>query len=215
MNAARPAAPALALVLAFVPPSLEGQATTAPAPCDAGQPDAAVRMVDVAPGVRLEVLDWGGNGPPMVFLPGFGNTAHVFAEFAPRFSDAFRVLAVTRLGFGVSGRPSSGYDVPTLAAVTLAVLDSLSLEPVAIVAHSFGGNELTYIAANHPDRVRAAIYLDAAIDFQSLYATPDWFTDWPDVPAMTALDSSSIAAVRSYVRRHPGPGHSVRRRSSD
>ena len=179
------------------------EAARGPAQCTTG-PRAAVRMIEVAPGVHLEVLDWGGNGPPMVFLPGFGNTAHVYSAFAPRFTDAFRVMAITRLGFGVSSRPSSGYDVPSLVAMTQAVLDSLSLDAVTLVAHSFGGNELTYIAANHPDRINAAIYLDAAIDFPSLYATPDWFTDWPEVPAMTARDSSSVAAVQLYMRRTMG-----------
>ncbi|HEX9563752.1 MAG TPA: alpha/beta hydrolase [Gemmatimonadaceae bacterium] len=179
------------------------EAARGPAQCTTG-PRAAVRMIEVAPGVQLEVLDWGGNGPPMVFLPGFGNTAHVYAEFAPRFTDTFRVLAITRLGFGVSSRPSSGYDVPSLAAMTLAVLDALSLDTATIVAHSFGGNELTYIAANHPARINAAIYLDAAIDFPSLYATPDWFADWPESPAMTARDSGSVAAVQSYMRRTMG-----------
>jgi pimeloyl-ACP methyl ester carboxylesterase len=179
------------------------EAARGAAQCTTG-PLAAVRMIDVAPGVQLEVLDWGGDGPPMVFLPGFDNTAHVYSGFAPRFTDRFRVLAITRPGFGVSSRPSSGYDVPSLAAMTLAVLDSLSLARVTLVAHSFGGNELTYIAASHPDRIHAAIYLDAAIDFPSLYATPDWFTDWPEVPAMTARDSSSVAAVQSYMRRTMG-----------
>ena len=35
-----------------------------------------VKFVTVAPGVKLEVLDWGGNGPPLVFLAGLGFTAH-------------------------------------------------------------------------------------------------------------------------------------------
>lgn len=39
-------------------------------------------FVNVAPGVDLEVLDWGGEGPPLVFLPGLGNTAHAFDDFA-------------------------------------------------------------------------------------------------------------------------------------
>lgn len=40
----------------------------------------AVRLVTVAPDVRLEVLDWGGAGRPVVLLAGLGNTAHVFAR---------------------------------------------------------------------------------------------------------------------------------------
>jgi pimeloyl-ACP methyl ester carboxylesterase len=47
------------------------------------------------------VLDWGGTGPPLVFLAGLGNTAHVFDHFAHQFTDRFRVLGVTRRGYAV------------------------------------------------------------------------------------------------------------------
>jgi len=42
------------------------------------------RFIAVGQDVRLEVLDWGGAGRPLVLLPGGGNTAHVFDDFAPR-----------------------------------------------------------------------------------------------------------------------------------
>lgn len=36
-------------------------------------------------GVRISYLEWGGEGLALLFVPGFGNSAHVFDEFAPRF----------------------------------------------------------------------------------------------------------------------------------
>jgi len=36
--------------------------------------------------VRLEVLDFGGTGPPIVLLAGLGTSAHVFDEFAPKLT---------------------------------------------------------------------------------------------------------------------------------
>jgi len=36
--------------------------------------------------VKLEVLDWGGTGRPLVLLAGLGNTAHVFDDFAPKLT---------------------------------------------------------------------------------------------------------------------------------
>src|SRR5436305_4222626 len=41
-----------------------------------------VQFVAVEPGVKLEVLDWGGKGRPMVLLTGLGNNAHIFDGFA-------------------------------------------------------------------------------------------------------------------------------------
>jgi len=35
----------------------------------------AIKFVNVDKGVRLEVLDWGGRGRPVMRLPGGGDTA--------------------------------------------------------------------------------------------------------------------------------------------
>ena len=55
--------------------------------------------VTVEPEVRLEVLDWGGSGRPIVLLAGGGDTAHVFDDFAPKLDADFHVVAITRRGF--------------------------------------------------------------------------------------------------------------------
>lgn len=41
-----------------------------------------VQFVNVDNSVRLEVLDWGGTGRPLVLLAGLGFTAHVYDDFA-------------------------------------------------------------------------------------------------------------------------------------
>jgi non-heme chloroperoxidase len=67
-----------------------------------------VQFVTVDDSVRVEVLDWGGSGRPIVFLAGLGNTAHVFDEFAPKFTPNYHVYGITRRGFGASSAPESG-----------------------------------------------------------------------------------------------------------
>jgi len=52
---------------------------------DAWVPDPSLHkthFVTVQHGVRLEVLDWGGSGPPLIFLAGLGGTGHSFDGFA-------------------------------------------------------------------------------------------------------------------------------------
>ncbi|HEV7837950.1 MAG TPA: alpha/beta hydrolase, partial [Gemmatimonadaceae bacterium] len=120
--------------------------------------------VNVAPGVRLHVLDFGGNGTPLVFLTGIGNNAHVFDDFAQRFTSRHRVIAITRRGFGESSHPPDGYDQPTLAADVRAVLDTLGIPRAVLAGHSIGGYELTHFAARYPERVAGLIYLDAGSD---------------------------------------------------
>jgi non-heme chloroperoxidase len=123
-----------------------------------------VRFVVVDEGVRLEVLDWGGSGTPIVFLAGFGHSAHVFDELAPKLTDVGRVLAITRRGHGVSSHPASGYDDQRLADDVLAVLEALALERPVLAGHSLGGSELTTLGRQHSDRLAGLVYLDALQD---------------------------------------------------
>jgi pimeloyl-ACP methyl ester carboxylesterase len=124
-----------------------------------------VRHVSVAPGVQLEVLDWGapagGSGPALVFLAGLGNTGHVYDDFALRFRDRFHVYAITRRGFGTSSDAADGYDAATRARDIVTVLDSLQIDGAALAGHSVAGDELSKVAATYPARVRALVYLDA------------------------------------------------------
>jgi pimeloyl-ACP methyl ester carboxylesterase len=115
-------------------------------------------------GVRLHYLDWGGNGEPVVFLTGYGAPAHVFDDVAPRFTHAFRVVALTRRGRAPSETPLSGYDLETLTSDVKGLLDALKFSRVHIVAHSFGGSEATRLATDYRDRIASVVYLDAALD---------------------------------------------------
>ena len=49
-------------------------------------------------GVKLNYLDWGGKGDTLLFLHGMGDTAYRYDDFAPRFTNQFRVLGLTRRG---------------------------------------------------------------------------------------------------------------------
>lgn len=67
-----------------------------------------IQFVTVQAGVRLEVLDWGGSGRPVVLLAGLGNSAHVFDDFAEHLAEFCHVYGITRRGYGMSDRPDSG-----------------------------------------------------------------------------------------------------------
>jgi len=163
-----------------------------------------VRMVAVAPGASLEMLDWGGSGRPLVLLAGLHNTAHVFDDFAPSFTDSFHVYAITRRGFGRSSQPPDS-DAAMLVSDLRIVLDSLRLSKVILLGHSIAGEELTGFAGSYPDRCEALIYLDAAYDrsgtsaLKALAKLP-----WPARPPMTSADSASVAAVKAYYERTDG-----------
>lgn len=108
------------------------------------------QMVNVAAGVQLEVLDFGGTGRPIVLLAGLGNTAHVYDELAPRLTGVGHVYAVTRRGYGASSRPQSGYDVARLGEDVLAVIETLRLEKPVLVGHSMAGKDFPSLPSPPP-----------------------------------------------------------------
>lgn len=127
-----------------------------------------VQFVMVEKDVKLEVLDWGGTGRPLVLLTGLGNNAHVFDKFAPKLTDKYHVYGITRRGFGESSKPSpemASYAADRLGEDVLAVLDALHLEKPVIAGHSIAGEELSYIGTRHPERVAGLIYLDAGYPY--------------------------------------------------
>jgi pimeloyl-ACP methyl ester carboxylesterase len=123
-----------------------------------------------ANGQRLHYLDWGGSGPPLVFLPGMGHSAHVFDALAPRFVESHHVLALTLRGHGASSAPDRAYTVDSLASDTRAALGALRLANVTLVGHSLGGHVANRVAAMYPAAVARVVYLDAAKDSTGLAA---------------------------------------------
>ena len=121
-----------------------------------------------AAGVRLHFLDWGGDGPPLVLLPGLGQSAHVFRDLAAALADRMRVLALTPRAHGESDAPEGRYRVAMLAGDARAFLDALGIESAALGAHSFSGAVATRLAADHPERVSRIVYLDAVTDYAGM-----------------------------------------------
>ncbi|HZT96581.1 MAG TPA: alpha/beta hydrolase [Chloroflexota bacterium] len=151
-------------------------------------------------GVNLHYLDWGGQGPVLLFLTGLGNTAYIYDDLAPRFTDRFRVLGLTRRGHGRSDTTETGYDTGTLTEDVRAFLDALGIERASFVGHSLAGDELTRFVTLYPERVDRLVYLDAAYDRSGM---PDMMASLP-VPLPEEGDQewesweSAEAAVRRF-----------------
>ncbi|WP_082207112.1 alpha/beta fold hydrolase [Corallococcus macrosporus] len=150
--------------------TLLGAALVLLAACDSSPPGPTpddpsslhrVSRVEAVPGVELEVLDYGGQGPALVFLAGMGSTAHIYDDLALEFRDTHHVYALTRRGYGASAWPDTGYDTATLATDVLGALDALGVSKASFAGHSLAGDELTWLALHHPERVEALVYLDA------------------------------------------------------
>jgi len=122
-------------------------------------------FITVQHGVKLEVLDWGGSGPPLVFLPGLGATAHDFDKFAPLFTAKHHVYGITRRGFGASDKPKptvSSYAADRLGDDVIAVMDALKIARPVLAGHSIAGSELSSVGSRYAEKISGLVYLDAA-----------------------------------------------------
>lgn len=154
--------------------------------------------VTVTPGVRLNYLDWGGEGEPVLLLPGLYANADIYNDFAPRLTDRFRVLALSRRAHGRSDEPATGYEPDSLVEDIRAFLDSMRIPRVHLVGHSLAGVELTLFATRYPDRVHTLIYLDAAYDLTArLPPNP------VRLPEPARQDLVSADGFIAFMRRHP------------
>jgi pimeloyl-ACP methyl ester carboxylesterase len=166
----------------------------------------SVQFVTVEKGVRLEVLDWGGSGAPVVLLAGGGNTAHVFDEFAPKLAETNHVYGITRRGFGRSGYSRSGNPISRLRDDVLAVLDSLRLKKPVLAGHSIAGAELSMVAISHPERISGVIYLEAGYPYALAGSDGPTMAEFqqiggPQPPTPRASDLFSFTSLQKWDER--------------
>jgi len=149
-------------------------------------------------GVRLHYLDWGGKGETMLFLHGIGDTAHIFDDFAPKFTNQFRVLGLTRRGHGESEKPDSGYDTATRVEDIRQFLDALKIPRAIVAGHSAAGNEVSLFAITHPDRAIKLVYFDAAL-YIDVYL--ELLKRYPPELFPTKADGESLDNWRRWYQR--------------
>lgn len=117
-----------------------------------------------ANGLSFHYQEWGDPGlPPMLALHGFAQTCHSWDFVALSLCDRFRVIALDQRGHGDSDwAPDGDYSPETQQADIAGVVDALGLEDFVLMGLSMGGrNSFTY-AANHPDKIKALVIVDAA-----------------------------------------------------
>ena len=150
-------------------------------------------------GVRLNYLDWGGDGPPLVMIHGLGDDPHVFDDLALLLRDRFRIVAYARRGHGRSEAAPGPYDAATLVEDLRQLLDHLGIPRASLLGWSMGGNEITAFAGEYPSRVERLVYLEAGYD----WSTPAFFSAFGEILAVNgpgAADVRSLDAFRAWYR---------------
>jgi pimeloyl-ACP methyl ester carboxylesterase len=118
------------------------------------------RTVDVH-GVGIAVSEWGDeSAPPLLLAHGGFDFAGTFDVFAPLLADGgWRVVSWDHRGHGDSEHAAL-YSWDADLRDALAVLDTVTREPLPFVGHSKGGNLTLQLAEAAPHRVSHVVNID-------------------------------------------------------
>lgn len=113
-------------------------------------------------GVTLHVRV-GGSGPAVVLLHGYGETGDMWEPLAAELVRDHRVIVPDLRGLGLSSKPASGYDKKTQGMDVAGLLDALKVQRTDVVAHDIGNMVGYAFVAEHRDRVRRFVLMDAPL----------------------------------------------------
>lgn len=114
-------------------------------------------------GTKLNYIDTGGDGTPVVLLHAFPLNSGQWRQQIDALSDNYRLIAPDLKGFGESDAPEdeSGYTMDGYADEVKALLDSIGVDKAVIVGLSMGGYIALALWRRSPDLFSALVLADS------------------------------------------------------
>jgi N-formylmaleamate deformylase len=109
--------------------------------------------------IRLHVLDYGGDGVPMLVVPGITSPAISMDFVARKLTDLVRPIVLDARGRGFSDDGPS-YSLEDYAADTEAVISGLGLDRPVLLGHSMGARIAAFTAAKSAVALRGTVVVD-------------------------------------------------------
>ena len=106
---------------------------------------------------------FGGKGPAVVLLHGFGDTGDMWAPLAAVLVKDHTVVVPDLRGMGLSAHPDTGYTKKNQDLDIAGVMDSLRIERAALVTHDIGNMVGYALAVQFPKRITRWVVIDAPL----------------------------------------------------
>ena len=106
---------------------------------------------------------FGGQGPAVVLLHGFGDTGDMWAPLAAALVKDHTVIVPDLRGMGLSAHPDAGYSKKSQALDIVGVMDALKIERAALVTHDIGNMVGYALAVQFPKRITRWAVIDAPL----------------------------------------------------
>jgi len=150
-------------------------------------------------GLRLHLLDWGGEGrTPLLLLHGFTGHAHAWDTLAIALQPHFRVLALDQRGHGDSD-PADVYNAVAAFDDIAGVFAELGLTSFVLIGLSMGGRNGMYFTSKRPDLVQKLVVVDIGpeVSKRAMVASGP-----PEPETWESIEQ----AARHLYRANPHPG---------
>jgi pimeloyl-ACP methyl ester carboxylesterase len=161
-----------------------------------------------AGGIRTRYREWGGNGPPIVLVHGFAESADTFDPLGNVLAAHWHVYAIDLTGWGYSQRKGP-YNVHHQASQVLGFLGAMHLPAAALVGHSTGAAVVAEAALREPSRVSRLIFLDGDGLNTGAGSQADWLKSILFDPYRTTLYRLLVGSdwmFRNIYDSNCGPG---------
>jgi non-heme chloroperoxidase len=165
----------------------------------AESPAGSSHMVNVAEGVSLRVLEAGkpGEGPALVFIPGWSTGADIWRHQIDMFAKTCRVIAFDPRSEGESTKTTSGNTPETRAQDLHALLERLGVRRPILIGWSQGVQDIAAYVERYGTKELAGIVLvDAAIS--------DGADGMAARPQETAAQFKMFAVYQAHQREYLG-----------
>ena len=129
-------------------------------------------------GTDLFYSDWGKGDQVVVFVHAWGLSSKQWQyQLRDFIAQGFRCITYDKRGHGRSDQSGGGYDHDTLADDLATLIQTLDLQGVNLIGHSFGcGQVVRYVTRHGRDRVDRAVLLAPCLPL--LLKTPDNEDGW-------------------------------------
>jgi pimeloyl-ACP methyl ester carboxylesterase len=114
-------------------------------------------------------VDIKGEGPPLIFLHGFGMSKNSFRYIVPKLSKTFKTYNFDLKGFGDSPKPDDGRYSPYDQAVLVnQYIKRHNLKNVKIIGNSYGGGVALSLALMDSKNIDKIVLISPAVYKQEL-----------------------------------------------
>jgi pimeloyl-ACP methyl ester carboxylesterase len=116
-----------------------------------------LEVVEIGHGITLHYVDL-GKGAPVIFVHGSLSDGGYWSDQIGEFAKRYRAIAYSRRYNYPNNNPAyAGYSAVVDAEDLAAFINALHLGRVVVIGHSYGALTALFLAARHPELVRALV----------------------------------------------------------